>query len=124
MNKPARPRSGGRARGTLGEELAVEYLIEKGYQILDRNFRFERGEIDIVAEEKGVLVFVEVKTRHSKSVGDPEDAVTIAKRDKIRKVAEGYLFEHHVEDRECRFDVVAIERESPQVHIRHIENAF
>ena len=113
-----------RARGTLGEEVAVDYLVKKGYRILERNFRFERGEIDIVAEENGVLVFVEVKTRHSKSVGDPEDAVTIGKRDQLRKVAEGYLFKHNIDGRECRFDVVAVERLSSQVHIRHIENAF
>ncbi len=124
MDERTRRQSGRRARGTLGEEKAVDYLEEKGYRILERNFRFDRGEIDIVAEENGVLVFIEVKTRHSQSFGNPEDAVTIAKRDQIRKVAEGYLFKNNIDGRDCRFDVVAIERSGSDIHIRHIENAF
>lgn len=113
-----------RQRGTVGEDAAVDYLVKKGYRILERNFRFDRGEIDIVADDRGTLVFVEVKTRHSKSFGEPEDAVTPKKRLQLRKVAKGYLYAQHIESKQCRFDVVAIEYQGGDVTIRHIENAF
>ena len=113
-----------RARGTLGEGVAAHYLVKKGYRIVEQNFRFDRGEIDIVADDRGTLVFVEVKARRSKTFGEPEDAVTPKKRKQIRKVAEGYLFTHDIDGRECRFDVVTILYRGDQVEIRHIENAF
>ena len=78
--------------GRNGEDLAVDFLIQKGYRILQRNFRFEHGEIDIVADDRGVLVFVEVKARRTKQFGEPEEAVSIRKRKQIRKTALGYLF--------------------------------
>ena len=113
-----------RASGARGEDQAVDYLSKKGYRILERNFRFERGEIDIVAEDNEVLVFVEVKARWNKSYGDPEDAITMHKRTQIRTVAEGYLFKHNIDGKECRFDVVAIEYQKNGPLIRHIKNAF
>jgi putative endonuclease len=108
----------------LGEGLAVDFLVKKGYRILERNYRFERGEIDIVAEEKDELVFVEVKARGSKSFGEPEDAVTIGKQKKIRYVAEGYLFQHHIDGKTCRFDVVTVKVGRKEPEIQHYENAF
>ena len=113
-----------RTQGTKGEDLAVAYLRKKGYRILDRNYRFERGEIDIVAEDNDALVFVEVKARRSKAFGDPEDAVTESKQRQIKNVAEGYLFEHNIDDKECRFDVIAIDFEGNRTTIRHLEDAF
>ena len=113
-----------RKRGTQGEDAAVGYLARKGYRILERNFRFDRGEIDIVAEDHNQLVFVEVKARRSTIFGDPEEAITEAKCRQLRKVAEGYLFEHNLDDQNCRFDVVAVEYESNVPVIRHIEDAF
>lgn len=113
-----------RHTGGVGEDAAVEYLKKKGYRIIARNFRFGRGEIDIVAEDGGVLVFVEVKARRSDIYGEPEDAVTPGKRKQIRRVAEGYMFEHDIDDRECRCDVIAVEFVKGQLEIRHIEDAF
>jgi len=65
-----------------------------------------------------------VKTRRADALGEPEDAVTFRKRDQIRKAAQGYLFRQHLEDEECRFDVLAIEYKRGTANIRHIEDAF
>jgi len=108
----------------MGEQLAVGYLEKKNYRILRRNYRFEHGEIDIVADDHGVLVFVEVKARGTREFGEPEDAVTESKRKKIRQTADGYLFENGIEDRDCRFDVIGIEFEGQLPVIRHLEDAF
>ncbi len=113
-----------RPTGGVGEDAAVEFLRKKGYRILERTFRFGRGEIDIIAEDAGVLVFVEVKARRSDLYGDPEDAVTPGKRRQIRRVAEGYMHVHDIDDRECRCDVIAIEFLKGEMEIRHIEDAF
>ena len=113
-----------RKQGTAGEDLAVQYLQKNGLKILERNYRFERGEIDIVAEDGEELVFVEVKARRSNAFGAPEDAVTEEKQKQIYNVADGYLFEHNIDDRPCRFDVVAIEFQNGCNEIRHIRNAF
>jgi len=113
-----------RTQGTLGENLAVDYLQKKGYRILQQNFRYERGEIDIVADNHGVLVFVEVKARRSRLFGEPEEAVTPRKRNQLRKTADGYLLVHDIDDRECRFDVIAIEYEKNQPILRHLVDAF
>ena len=113
-----------RQKGTEGEDIAVKYLESKGYRIIQRNYRFERNEIDIIAEYGNMLVFIEVKARRSKEFGDPEDSVTLKKRARIRATAEGYLYEKRIDDRGCRFDVIAIEYIDNNTEIRHIENAF
>jgi putative endonuclease len=114
-----------RTQGAEGEDLAVDYLEKKGYRILDRNFRYDHGEIDIIAEdEHRTLVFIEVKARRTKTYGDPEDAVTVSKRKKIRKTADGYIFLYSIDDQMCRFDIIAIEYERTKPTIRHIEDAF
>ena len=77
--------------GTAGEDLVVDFLQKKGYRIFQRNYRFEHGEMDNIAEDGNALVFIEVKARRSKEFGEPEDAVTPRKRDKIRATADGYL---------------------------------
>ena len=111
-------------KGTIEEELAVDFLQKKGYRIIQRNYRFEHGEIDIIAEDSNVLVFVEVKARRSKEFGEPEDAVTLRKREKIKATADGYIFENNIDDIECRFDVVAIDYQDNKTEIRHIQDAF
>ena len=73
--------------GREGERIAVDYLTEKGYRILRRNYRFGRGEIDIIAQDGTELVFVEVKTRRTSAFGEPEEAVTPKKQSQIRTVA-------------------------------------
>jgi putative endonuclease len=110
--------------GKRGEEEALKYLTNKGYEIVDTNFRYDRAEIDVIARDRGVLVFVEVKTRRAETLGEPEDAVTFRKREQIRKAAQGYLFKQHLDNEECRFDVLAIEYVAGTADIRHIEDAF
>ena len=78
-----------RLQGKAGEELAASYLEQHGFAIKERNYRFERGEIDLIAEEGEELVFIEVKARHSTVFGTPEDAVTEEKQERVRAVADG-----------------------------------
>jgi putative endonuclease len=113
-----------RSKGTEGENLAVQFLEEKGYSILERNYRFDRGEIDLVARDGQELVFVEVKARHSQEYGAPEESVTPAKEAQLKKVAEGYLYEHNIESQSCRFDVVTITYQRGAPVLRLIHNAF
>jgi putative endonuclease len=113
-----------RRQGEFGEKLAAQYLEKNGYRILEQNYRFERAEIDLIAEDGDELVFVEVKARSSKSFGEPEDAVTEQKENQIRSAAEGYLFENNIEDRTCRFDIIAVEFKNGIADIRHIKDAF
>jgi putative endonuclease len=113
-----------RIQGKAGEDLAARFLEQNGLKIIERNYRFERGEIDLIAEEGDELVFVEVKARSSAVFGAPEDAVTEEKQEQVHTVADGYLFEHDIDDRACRFDVVAIEFKKGKTEIRHIRDAF
>jgi putative endonuclease len=113
-----------RIQGKAGEDLAARFLERNGMKIIERNYRFERGEIDLIAEEGDELVFVEVKARRSTVFGTPEDAVTEEKQEQVYSVADGYLFEHNIDNRPCRFDVVAIEFKNDTADIRHIRNAF
>jgi putative endonuclease len=113
-----------RVQGAKGEATAVQYLQRQGFRILKQNYRYERGEIDIVAEDNDELVFVEVKARHSHEYGLPEEAVTPHKQQQIRTVAEGYLAEHNSNERACRFDVIAIDWRGGHTDIRHYRNAF
>jgi putative endonuclease len=113
-----------RILGKAGEDLAARFLEQQGFIIIERNYRFERGEIDLIAEDGEELVFVEVKARRSTAYGAPEDAVTEEKQEQVHAVAEGFLFERDIDNRPCRFDVVAIEYRNNNTDIRHIKNAF
>ena len=95
--------------GRLGERLAAERLLDCGYRILERNFRCQHGEIDIIAEDEHDLVFVEVKTRRGSAFGRPEEAVTWHKQRKIVQVATYYLDLHECFERSWRVDVVAVQ---------------
>lgn len=95
--------------GRVGERLAAQALSERGYHILEHNFRCRLGEIDLVAEDAHDLVFVEVKTRRGNSHGLPEEAVTYAKRRKLVQVASYYLDLHTCAERSWRIDVVAVQ---------------
>lgn len=110
--------------GKKGETLAVEYLKKHGYAIVQTNFRFERAEIDVIAKEKDVLVFVEVKTRRRGSLGEPEDAITTRKRDQIVKAAQGFLYNSHLPEAECRFDVITIKQSYGKMEISHFKDVF
>jgi putative endonuclease len=111
--------------GKIGEDIAVKFLSEKGYDIIERNYHYGHGEIDIVAKDNNFLVFVEVKTRLNLELGEPEYAVNQKKIKQIKKMAELYLFDKEIEEADCRFDVIAIlldDKENPK--ITHYENAF
>lgn len=95
--------------GRQGEAIAVQALRAHGYQIIDQNWRCRIGEVDVVAQEGGEWVFVEVKARHGASYGTPEEAVTDVKRSRLLQVGAAYLSEHDCEDVAWRVDVVAIE---------------
>lgn len=106
--------------GVQGETLATQYLTEKGYKILERNFSTKIGEIDIIANINDITVFVEVKDRQTKRFGMPREAITPYKQNKIRLVATQYLMKHNLFDSKIRFDCVEILGDN----ITHIENAF
>lgn len=110
--------------GDEGEAVACQFLTRHGLQILERNYRYGHGEIDIIARDGEALVFCEVKTRFNDQFGDPECAITPRKQAQIRRIARGYLFEHRISDQICRFDVVAIRMYGATPDIRHIRNAF
>ena len=108
--------------GDFGEDLVEEYLRNKGYDILDRNFRKPFGEIDIIARIDEIVVFVEVKTRKNKDFANPREAVTIPKQQKIIKASQAYLMENGLTDSIIRFDVAEVIRVDGEIN--YIENAF
>lgn len=111
--------------GKSGEDLAIRFLRKKGYTILQSNYRTRCGEIDIIARDKAILVFVEVKTRKGTSFGSPFSAVTTKKQRHISMVAQEYLSKNNFFDEEARFDVIAVLLKSQGLpQIDHIENAF
>ena len=114
--------------GKEGEDLAVEMLINKGYQIIERNYYFEnKGEIDIVAKDMdtGFLVFIEVKSKKNLEFGEPEYSITSNKICQIKKMAELYLYDKDISEIDCRFDVVTVLL-WPEMKplIKHYINAF
>ncbi|MES2764459.1 MAG: YraN family protein [Bacteroidota bacterium] len=114
-----------RASGTNAESIAEEFLKTKGMKTVQKNFHFGRnGEIDLVMNDGETLVFVEVKARSSDAFGTPESAVTFKKQQTMRTTAQGYLYVKNIQNRECRFDVVAIVFKNGEPEIRHIPNAF
>lgn len=109
------------ARGVLAEHNAAKLMKEKGYTILDMNVNYPKiGELDIVCKKAKTLVIVEVKYRSTKEMGDPIESVTKSKITKIIKATERYIIEHHLQDYEVRFDIIA-DRDGVQ---EHIEEAF
>ena len=96
------------AFGKRGEDLACEELQRRGYAILDRRFRTRCGELDIVARDGRVLVFVEVKARSSSSFGSPFESVTWQKRHRLSRMAAAYLWQKRLPESACRFDVVGV----------------
>ena len=112
--------------GKKGEDAAVRYLERKKYKVVIRGFRMFRGEIDIISyDTSGTLVFTEVKTRTIRNFGLPEESVTSAKQEQVRKIAQGYLVRNRLGDIPCRFDVISVlieDERSPVV--THIEDAF
>lgn len=110
--------------GKLGEQIAHDFLIDKGYKILDRNWFFQKAEVDIIAQkEPGTLVIVEVKTRTSSFIGNPEEFVTKKKIRLLVMAANEYVISKKI-NVEVRFDIIAIVKNSKYQNVDHIENAF
>ena len=112
------------AFGLYGEDLACGALAERGYGIVARRYRTKSGELDIIARHRDYLVFVEVKARQSGSFGDPEEAVTLQKQQRMVWMATDYLVRNGFGEVACRFDVVAINSETDPPTITVIEDAF
>jgi len=113
-----------RGLGQRWEAVAERRLIAAGYTIRERNFRARSGEIDLVAEENGVVCFVEVKGRRGPRFGAPAEAVTREKRRRIARAAEFYLLRRHLSGRSCRFDVVSIVESPEGARVEIFRNAF
>ena len=110
-----------RRTGAIYEQLAAEYLEQKGYRVLERNYYTRAGEIDLIARDGRYLVFVEVKYRKNDGEGHPLEAVDSRKQGRIRRAAQAYLYVHHLpQDTPCRFDVVGILGET----VLHVEDGF
>lgn len=111
--------------GDEGENLAANYLESKGWIIIDRNYFFEKAEVDIVATDGTFIVFVEVKLRSDTYFGRPEDFVTPEKERNIKKAADAWVYERKMETAMVRFDVIAIVQEKGNdPEISHFEDAF
>ncbi|SRR6266498_1856746 len=109
--------------GKEGEDAAVVFLRKKGYRIIEKNYKTVFGEIDIIARDKDVIVFVEVKTRADRSFGHPFEAVHPKKREKIKRVALCFLKKIKSEP-PARFDVLSVSAEGGSMKIEHIVDAF
>ena len=109
--------------GKEGEDMAAGYLEQKGYTVLDRNWRCGHKELDLVVTKDNTVVFVEVKTRTGSEWGDPEDAVTDRKIRRIVSSADAYIRFNQI-DMDARFDVVSIVVEGGEFKVEHIEQAF
>lgn len=109
--------------GKSGELLASTHLVQLGFKILKRNWRYRHFEIDIISEYQEFMVFVEVKYRKNNSFGNPEDFVSRKQQKRIIEAANAYLIENNIV-KEARFDIVAIDRTTGEIKIEHIPNAF
>lgn len=114
-----------RKAGNIAEDIAVKFIEGLGYRVLKRNFTFGKvGEIDIICDVEGMLIFIEVKARMHHAFGAPESSITPKKVKSIKRVAEGYLYVNKITDKACRFDLIAIDFIDGETHIRHLINAM
>jgi len=110
--------------GKEGERFAERYLQQKGYKLVERNYRCRGGEVDLILLDRKVIVFVEVKTRSDHKFGSPLEAVAARKQKKMIQAAEFFLNQKGLHNREARFDVIGISWLGQQPAVEHIENAF
>jgi len=111
------------ALGKKGEQLAVDFLLQQGYAIAVRNYRFDKAEVDIIARKDNILAVVEVKTRSSLDFGNPQDFVKPKQIQRLVKAVNEYIISNDLEV-EVRFDIIAINRQGKGFNIEHLENAF
>ncbi len=106
--------------GKNGEDIAVEYLQQKGYKIIERNFYCKIGEIDIIALKDEYIVFIEVKTRSSNKYGVPSEAITKEKLKHLYRTAKYYLYIRNLQDEFVRFDVIEVYFQNSKYRVNHI----
>lgn len=109
--------------GIKGEQKAIDFLLKKGYSIVERNYRFEKAEVDILAQLEDTLVAVEVKTRSSSEFGNPQDFVKPKQIQRLVKAVDAYITTNNLEV-DVRFDIIAILKSNKGYKIEHLENAF
>jgi putative endonuclease len=109
--------------GKLGEDLAVEFLEKEGYEILEKNWTFQKAEVDIIAKKENILAIIEVKTRSSLDFGLPQDFVKPKKIQLLVKAVNEYVIINDL-DIEVRFDIIAVHKERDTFAIEHILDAF
>lgn len=113
-----------RRTGDRGEEIALRYLGRRGYRLVERNYRTRHGEVDLILRHGSTLVFVEVKLRRGTGFGEPVEAVTARKQERIRALAEHYLAVREPDFEEVRFDVVGVLAGAGEPVVRHVPHAF
>src|SRR5438045_4167835 len=109
--------------GKEGEKAAAEFLLELGHELLARNFRYKRAEVDIISKAEGLIIFTEVKTRSSDKFGFPEESVDRKKIKLLKEAAEEFMYQNNYES-EVRFDIISIIPASGKFKIHHIKDAF
>lgn len=109
--------------GRKGERIAERIIISKGFQIIHRNFRYGRYEIDLIAENKDLIVFIEVKTRSSKAFGNPEDFLSVSQQERLIEAA-GAFQSDYKPLKNIRFDIFSIVLSANKEEILHLEDAF
>lgn len=109
--------------GKIGEKLAVDYLLSKGYEIVCRNYFYQKAEIDIIAKHHNMMVCIEVKTRNSDFFGDPQTFVTPNKIKLLVKAMDAFITENEI-SLESRFDIIAVLKNKSRQELTHYENAF
>jgi len=110
-------------KGQKGEQLAADYLTSMGYSILEQNWRAGHLEVDIIASTETMLVVVEVKTRKSNALGEPEEFVTIQKQQNLIRAANYYILKNNI-TKEVRFDIVSVLMNKSEPKLNHIQDAF
>lgn len=109
--------------GKKGEQLAVDFLLKNGYEIIERNYRFDKAEVDIIAKKEDALAIIEVKTRSTSDFGDPQDFVKPKQIQRLVKAVDEYVSANNL-NVEVRFDIIAIVKENNRFNIEHLKNAF
>lgn len=110
--------------GKFGENIAVKFLKQNKYEIIERNFTCRQGEIDIIAKDEKEIVFIEVKTRKNFKYGKPADAVDYTKQRHIFKTAKYFLYKTNLLDANLRFDVIEVYIKDDKIFVNHIKQAM
>ena len=109
--------------GKKGEQLAIDFLLKNNYEIIERNYRFDKAEVDVIALKENILAIIEVKTRSTLDFGNPQDFVKPKQIKNLVKAVNEYVLENDL-DYEVRFDIIAIVKEKKGYKIEHLVNAF